>query len=210
MNPLRRDLLPLATILLAFAASYLAYDHLPQQVPIHWGAGGRIDTYAPKRWGIYRYPGFMVLIYLFFRLLLPYADRRRIGQMREIGIYEPFRHAAVLLFGYAHALSLCIGLGWASSGANYLVGSAGILFLFAVDYARRHRPPGLCRLLRRFGISPSPLALGHICRGLTLAGICGILGPLTGRAQVGWLLLPILLTLILARRRFPIEEGSPA
>ena len=204
----QRDWIPLAAILFATLAAFLAYDHLPRLIPIHWGIDGRIDSYAPKKWGAYRYPGFMAVIYLFFRLI-PYIDRGRIRQLREIGIYDPLRNGAVLLFGYAHLLSLGIGIGWFSPEANTLIGSLALLVLFSADRIRRTRSSAFCRFLNRLGIAPSPPARHYLFRGLTCTGVCGLIGPFTGRIQTGWLLLPLLASLILTRRRFP-ADGGPA
>ncbi len=204
----QRDRIPLVAILFATLAAFLAYGHLPHLIPIHWGIDGRIDSYAPKKWGAYRYPGFMAGIYLFFRLI-PYIDRGRIRQLREIGIYDPLRNGAVLLFGYAHLLSLGIGIGWFSPEANFLIGGLALLLLFTADRFRRTHSSAFCRFLHRLGIAHSLPARRYLFRGLTCAGACGLIGPFTGRLQAGWLLLPLLVSLFLTRRRFP-ADGGPA
>ncbi len=206
MTLLQRDLIPLSAILLAFTGSYLAYDHLPPRIPVHWGIDGRIDNYFHKRLGVYLNPGMMALVYIFFRLI-PYADRHRVKQLREIGIYNRFRNAAVLLFGYVHLLGLGIGLHWASPEANLLIGGASLLVLFVGDYMQTVQPSRLDRLLYRTGIAPSAAARHRICRSFTLAGLCGLIGTLTGRVQALWLLLPLLTGLFYTRLRFPADKG---
>ena len=209
MSLLQRDLVPLAAILLALTGSYLAYDHLPAYIPVHWGIDGRIDGYSPKRFGVYLNPGVMAIVFIFFRLI-PYADKNRVRQLREIGIYDPLRNGAVLLFGYAHLLVLGIGLRWTSPRANFLIGGISLLVLFAGDAIQTRKPARFDRLLRRLGIAPSDPARRRVHRSLSFSGICGLAGTFTGRAQILWLLLPLLFGLFHTRRRFPTQrEPAP-
>jgi len=206
MNPLHRNLIPLAAPLLAFAASYLAYDHLPPRIPVHWGIDGRIDNYTSKGWQVYFYPTAMVLVHLFFRFVA-FADKGRTRQLKEAGIFAPLWNGAVFLFGYAHLLSLGIGLGWVSPEANFLVGAASLTVLLVGGYIRRRRPEWLALPLRRLNIASSDAARSYIGRCILIAGACGMAGTLTGRLQLGWFLIPLIAGVWLARRHFPLDGG---
>ena len=206
MNPLHRNLIPLVAPLLAFAASYLAYDHLPTKIPAHWGIDGRIDNYTSKGWQVYFYPAAMVLVHLFFRFVA-FADKGRTMQLREAGIFDPLWNGAIFLFGYAHLLSLGIGLGWVSPRANFLVGAASLTVLLVGGYIRRHRPEWLDSSLQRLNVASSDESRGYIGRCILTAGACGMAGTLTGRLQLGWLLIPLIAGVLLARRRFPLNGG---
>lgn len=209
MNLLQRDRFLLVLILLAFAASFAARGHLPYRIAAHWGIDGRVDAHLPARLAAYLYPAAMLLVYLFF-LLIPYAEKGRTAQLREIGLYEPLRHGAIYLFAYAHVLVLGIGLGWVSTNANFLAGCLALLILLAGRYMPRVRPAAMDRLLYRAGFAPSDRAWKFLGRVLVVAGICGILGTLTGRLQLVWLLLPLLLGGFLVFRRFPAAGGPAA
>ena len=172
--------------------SAAAYDHLPTSIPVHWGITGQIDRELHRKLGAFVYPAAMALVYVFFRLI-PYADRGRVGQLREIGIYDLLRSGAVFLFGYGHALALGIGLGWVSRGANFLVGASAILLALWSDHVGRNPPDWLLRQLRHRQRLPGPVQLA---RALKIAAAITIAGTFTGRWQLGWLLIPSLAALV--------------
>ena len=203
MSVLQRD--PIAAILLSLVASYLAYDHLPERIPVHWDAYGRIDAELNKRVGVFLHPGAMTLVYIFFRLI-PYADKIRVRQLKEIGLYDPFRNGAVLLFGYSHFLLLGIGLGWVDRGANLFAGLLSLTAILAGNHLKSIRPVRFDRLLRRINISSDPPAGKYVCNLLILCGAFGQLGTATGFLQVAWLLLPLGVGYFLVRRRYPADR----
>jgi hypothetical protein len=209
MRTLRGEYIPLVAILIAFASACIAYDHLPPRVPVHWGISGRVDKELPKHLGAYLYPAAMAFVYVFFRLI-PFADRSRIRQLRQSGVYDPFRNGAVLLFGYGQVLVLGIGLGWISPQANFLNGAGSLLVLLAGAHIRRIRPRPFDRLISRLGIAPSPASVRWMCHLLMAAGACGLIGTFTGTVQILWLAVPLLAGTILARHRFPVHrEPTP-
>ena len=147
----------------------------------------------------------MALVYLFFRLI-PYADKSRVRQLREVGLYDRFRNGAVLLFGYAHALSLGIGQGWISAEANFLIGAASLLIFILGDCIRAGEPTALIRLVGV--ITASPVTHSRIAAWLNIAGACGIVGTFTGAAQIGWLVIPLATGILTIRCRRP-SGGTP-
>ena len=206
MSILQRD--PIAGILLALLASYLAYDHLPERIPVHWDAFGRIDAELNKRAGVFLHPGAMTLVYLFFRLI-PYVDRNRVRQLKDVGLYDPFRNGAVLLFGYSHLLLLGIGLGWIDRGTNLFAGLLSLAAILVGNHLKRIRPARFDRLLRRIGVSCSPPAPAYVCNVLILCGAFGQAGTAAGTLQLAWFLVPLGIGYVLVRRRFPANR-TPA
>ncbi len=203
MSVLQRD--PIAAILLCLVASYLAYNHLPERIPVHWDVFGRIDVELNKFVGVFLHPGAMTLVYIFFRLI-PYADKTRVRQLKEIGLYDPFRNGAVLLFGYSHLLVLGIGLGWVNRGANLFAGLLSLAAILTGDHLKNVRPVRFDLLLRRIDISNAPPIRKVVCNVLILCGALGQLGTAAGILQVAWLLLPLGVGYILVRRRFPADR----
>jgi hypothetical protein len=184
---LQRDATAIVAILIGLAASVLSYASLPTFVPVHWNITGQIDKELPRELAAWLYPAAMALVYVFFRLI-PFADRNRVRQLREIGVYDLLRTGAVLLFGYGHALVLGIGLGWASRQANFLVGAAAILIALWADHAEHTRPEWLRRVLER----RAPSMRQHdLTRGIKLACAVAVLGTFTGKWQPAWLLVPL-------------------
>lgn len=206
MSVLQRD--PIAGILLALLASFLAYDHLPERIPVHWNAFGRIDAELNKRVGVFLHPGAMTLVYVFFRLI-PFVDRNRVRQLKDIGLYDPFRNGAVLLFGYSHLLLLGIGLGWIDRGVNLFAGLLSLAAILAGNHVKAIRPARFDRLLHRIGVSSAPPAPAYVCNVLILCGVIGQAGTATGTLQLAWFLVPLAFGYPLLRRRFPLDR-TPA
>ena len=203
MSVLQRD--PIPAILLSLAASYLAYDHLPDRVPVHWDAFGRIDAELHKRIGVLLHPGAMTFVYIFFRLI-PFVDRNRVRQLKEIGLYDPFRNGAVLLFGYSHLLLLGIGLGWVDRGANLFAGLLSLSSILAGNHLKHLRSAWFDRILGRIGVSSAPHARNFACNILIFCGALGQAGAATASLQVAWFLLPLAVGCFLVRRRFPVNR----
>ena len=206
MSVLQRD--PIAGILLALLASYLAYDHLPERIPVHWNAFGRIDAELNKRVGVFLHPGAMTLVYVFFRLI-PFVDRNRVRQLKDIGLYDPFRNGAVLLFGYSHLLLLGIGLGWIDRGTNLFAGLLSLAAMLVGNHVKNIRPARFDRLLHWIGVSSAPPAPAYVCNVLILSGVIGQAGTATGTLQLAWFLVPLAFGYVLLRRRFP-PDRTPA
>lgn len=204
MSVLQRD--PIPAILLSLAASYLAFDHLPDRVPVHWDAYGTIDAELHKRVGVFLHPGAMTLVYIFFRLI-PFVDRNRVRQLKEIGLYDPFRNGAVLLFGYSHLLLLGIGLGWVDRGANLFAGLLSLSSILTGNHLKHVRPASFDRLLGRIGVSSAPDARNLACNIFILSGAFGQAGTASGNLQVAWFLLPLAAGILFMRRRFPVNRN---
>lgn len=67
----RVHLAVISIIILTFTISIVAYPGLPDMIPSHWDASGRVDGYLPKFWGVFLVP----LVMLGFSALLVYTPR---------------------------------------------------------------------------------------------------------------------------------------
>jgi len=190
MSLLTKNLPPLLVITLSGILSLLAYPYLESRVPVHWGATGIISTYADREVAIFLNPAGACIAYLFF-LVIPYADKRKIGQLRRIGLYEPLRNFAIYGFGYAHLLGIGIGVGLLPRHANYLGGLAGLLF-FLIGWELRLPDPGLPALARRLSdglrgrIGSLSLWAGAVALGSATAGITPLIWATTLTVTAVW------------------------
>lgn len=182
------------------------YDHLPPRVPIHWGIDGYINRELSRDPGAFLYPGAMVIVFIFFRLI-PFVDRNRVGQLRQIGLYNPLRNGAVFFFAYCQILVLGIGLDFFSRRANILVGTLSLACLLGGHHFRNRFPEGVKNLLSRLSLCNSDESTSYISTAFVCSGICGLLGTLVGFVQPLWLFLPLTFGLLFARRRFPSDSG---
>ena len=126
MSLLTRKVPPLVAIALCAIVSWVAYPYLDRRIPVHWGASGHISSYADRHVAVFLNPTGALVAFLFF-LLIPYTDKRRVGQLRRLGLYEPLRNVAVYGFAHAHLLALGIGSGLLPRDANFIGGFAGML-----------------------------------------------------------------------------------
>ena len=206
MSILDQDRYAILTILLCFAGSFVLYDYLPHKVPIHWGIDGYINRELSKQPAVYLYPGAMALVFIFFRLI-PFMDRNRVSQLRQIGLYNPLRNGAVYFFAYCQLLVLGIGLGLFSPHANILVGTLSLICLLGGIHFRNRFPELGNRTLAGMSVSCAYASKRFASSVLVFSGASGILGTLVGHVQPVWPLLPLIGGLFLARHRFPKESG---
>ncbi len=59
-------LIALALIVLAFAASLVAYPRLPEMIASHWNAQGQVDGYQPRSTSLFLFPGILAVLTLLF------------------------------------------------------------------------------------------------------------------------------------------------
>ena len=201
MNILTKQWPPVICILMGVLGGFLLTPHLPDHIPVHWGIDGTISTYAAKETGVYLNPAAMTIAYLFFTLI-PYSDKRRVRDLRELGIYEPLRNTAVYTFGYAQLLTLGIGSGIFSEAANYIVGLACLLTALGVEAAKS----GLLDSLKPYLPGYSQLSAETLQRaGLRtqIAAGIGFTGTLFAPYAILWFIIPLALVIVIEQVRKP-------
>jgi uncharacterized membrane protein len=67
------EIVPLGFLLLMILTSALAYNWLPEKVPIHWNARGEIDNYGSKEVLLFLIPGMFFLFWI-MSIILPAMD----------------------------------------------------------------------------------------------------------------------------------------
>jgi uncharacterized membrane protein len=195
MTVLTKHWPPLLVILLSLLGSYLALPYLPPTIPVHWGLDGTISSYSSKSLGVYLNLGGMIVSYLFFSMI-PYTDKRRVRELRGIGIYEPLRNTAVFTFAFAQLLVIGIGLGILDKGASYLVGQGSLLLLLG-GQAMQH---GLAKPIREripFLADGTEIQIDRIALRLQASGAIGMIGACFGSYAILWVVVPCAVTLLL-------------
>ena len=118
--------LAIGLILIAFGGTFLAYDNLPDKVPIHWNIRGQVDGYAPKSWGAWLLPGAMVLIFGLLSVL-PKLLPSQLGIQRFTHVYEFVVLLILGLFGCLQVLTIAQARDSKLNAGTWL---AGIMYLF--------------------------------------------------------------------------------
>lgn len=199
MALLTRHLPPLLTIAMSVVLGLAAQPLLPPRIPVHWGIDGTISSYASRRVGVFLNPAAMTVAYLFFTLI-PYSDKRRVRELRELGVYEPLRNAAVYAFALAQLMAVGIGVGVISPDANYLVAVGSLFAVLGGEAVRSGLLAPLKATVPRLDTVPDE-RLARIAARAQIAGGFGVLGAFVGWYQPLWFVLPLTAMLIADRRR---------
>ena len=199
MTVLTKNWPPLLVILLSLAAGHLSLPYLPATLPVHWGLDGSISSYSSKVPGVYLNPGGMIVAYLFFSMI-PYTDKRRVRELRGIGIYEPLRNTAVFTFGYTQLLVIGIGLGILNKNASYLVGQGALLLLLGSHALRSGIAEGIRQHLPYLAGLPDS-GVRRVTGRLGVAAVIGSVGACSGFYPILWLLVPCSVVSLLELRR---------
>jgi immunity protein, SdpI family len=116
-----------AVIVAVWLATILIYPHLPNQIPLHWDAWGRVDSYGSRE-KVFVVPGVMVAVVLLFAVL-PWLSPRRFEVDAFRSTYLYIMVLVIALIAYLHALLL-----WAALTKPLDMGRSflGALFLFLI------------------------------------------------------------------------------
>ena len=199
MTILTRHWPPLLAIILGLLGGFLSLPYLPSRIPVHWGIDGAVSTYTNKAIGVYLNPAGMMVSYIFFTLI-PYSDKRRVRDLREIGLYEPLRNTAVYTFGFAQLLVLGISHGIVNESANYLIGLACVLLALSVEAIRSGIADPIVRLIPLLNRA-SDERIRRVGPRLQASACLGILGSFFAPYQILWAVIPVCISLALEMTR---------
>ena len=114
-------------VALAFAATALAWPHLPARVPLHWNIHGEVDFRGPRALMMAVGPGAMLAELAIFALL-PLLSPKRFDLEGFTRTYLRIMLAAILLAGYVTAVLLFAALtGHVDVSAALLAGVSLVL-----------------------------------------------------------------------------------
>lgn len=180
-----------------FAASVYAAGQLGDRlIPIHWGASGAPNGYAPASTGVYLLPGIGLIVTLGLALLPPIMPRR--GRLeRSWAAYETLWLAMLGFFFLMHGAMLGVALGYPVPMVRVIVIAVGLLIAVIGNLL------GKVRYNYVFGIrTPWTLAnervwdRTHRFAGWLMVlggGLCALVGLLTPRGaepSLIWLVIP--------------------
>jgi uncharacterized membrane protein len=122
--------------LAAFAGTFWVYfgmfDHMVDQVPVHWDWAGRADRLVPKGESLpYLLIGPISMdLMVILTLLLPWMSPRRFDVDRFRGVFQYVMALSVIMLGYIQLMMLLAALGQPVPMPGSLI--AGIMLFFAV------------------------------------------------------------------------------
>lgn len=128
--------LEICILLMMFGAAAYFYPFFPERMASHWGAGGQVNAYMPRTWGVFWGPMIGLFLFLLF-LAIPKMDPKRsnIESFREY--YDGLVMTILLFFSYVYLLTLYWNLGVSFQFIRWLSPAMGVLF-FYIGYMSPH------------------------------------------------------------------------
>jgi len=129
----------LVIVAAAAAMSVLAYPHMPEQVPVHWGISGDPDRWGSRFEGAVLLPLLMLGAWTLMRTL-PRIDPRAPSYAKMQSTYDFMVNATLTLLLGVHAMVLAAALGYAVPIARLTPVLVGALFVTLGNVLPRARP----------------------------------------------------------------------
>jgi uncharacterized membrane protein len=106
----KKEILPIAIIILTFVLGFVLYSSLPEQVPSHWNAQGEVDGWSGKTFAVVFYPALTLFIYLLMSFL-PKIDPLKKNYEKFSGVYYWTKVTLVGYFSLMYVFTLLTSLG---------------------------------------------------------------------------------------------------
>ena len=114
-------------VLAGFAYAGAMWSRLPERVPSHWDAAGRVNGWMPKPWGVFLLPLVMAVLWLLFQVLPKLSPRG--FEMESFSRVWGIITAAVLTFLlFVEVLTLRAALTGALLSPKIIFAAIGVLF----------------------------------------------------------------------------------
>jgi uncharacterized membrane protein len=137
--PWRRELIPVGVIAAMFIAAAWSWPLVPERIPIHWNAAGKVDGYGGKFEGLMVIPLVTLGIYgLFFAL--PRLDPGRRNYENFAPAYAMIRAAIILFLGVLYAGALVAAHGRQFNMTTVIMPALGVMFLVMGNVMGKIRP----------------------------------------------------------------------
>ena len=115
----KKEILPIALIIVAFIVGLLLYPDLPERMPSHWNAQGEVDAWSSKNFSVFFFPGLTLGFYLLMTFI-PLIDPLRKNYARFRMTYFWFRTIFVVFFVSLYFYTLWVSLG-SELNINYFI-----------------------------------------------------------------------------------------
>lgn len=134
---MKKEIIPIGLIVLMFLAAFYLYPTMPERMPVHWNAKGKIDGYGSRNAALFLLPVVNLVIYGLF-LLIPKIAVFRENVKEFYGRFGfDFRTVIVVFFFVLYLATLMPPMGY-SFNMGYVVMPAVALLIFYMGYLMRH------------------------------------------------------------------------
>ena len=135
---LRGPLLGVLFIIAALAFSLLVYTRLPDQVPTHFNAEGKADSWTDRRFAAFGMPIFGFLMIILFAMF-PRLSPRRANMDAFQDTYWLIASVVVAFMSALHVLVLGRALGWPVDITSATLLGVGLVFMIIGSVLPRTR-----------------------------------------------------------------------
>jgi uncharacterized membrane protein len=123
-----RKWIPAFFVIVATAASVVAYPGLDERVPTHWNMSGEVDGWSSRFSVAWMLPLVMAGMVVLFKVL-PHIDPRRANYEKFSAAYETI---VVVIMGFMlgmHLLLLATGSGYQLPVSRIVLAAVGVMFI---------------------------------------------------------------------------------
>jgi len=124
----KKEVLPIALIILAFIVGALLYPDLPERMPTHWNAQGEVDAWSSKNFAVFFFPSLTLGIYILITFI-PLIDPLRRNYPKFALPYFGFRTVFVIFFVLLYFYTLWAALGTKLNINFFIIPAFSVLFI---------------------------------------------------------------------------------
>lgn len=130
---------PWLLVILAFGFTTAVYSRLPERMPSHWDAAGKMNGETARVWGAWVMPVMLVMMALILPRL-PAIDPRRANYDKFRPTYDLVVAGVLTMLVVLHVATLGVALGWPLPMELITPLIAGSLFILLGNVMPRARP----------------------------------------------------------------------
>jgi len=125
----RRELVPLALIIIIFSIAVYLYPFMPEQMPIHWNVRGEVDMMGSRFVGLFLIPLLTLGIYILISIIPKIAVYKKHIAMFDKHLYG-IKVAIVLFLSAIYIVSLLPTFGYKINIAYFILPIISALFFY--------------------------------------------------------------------------------
>ncbi len=125
----KKEIVPIALILVIFAVGLYLSPQLPERLPSHWNIYNQVDGWVSRDFAIFFFPGLILVLYVLLSFL-PLMDPLKVNIELFGHLYFWFKMVFLLFMGMLYILTLFAGLGYQLNIGRVVTLGIAALFLF--------------------------------------------------------------------------------
>lgn len=143
MNPItpkfKSEIISIALLAIAIAASFYFYNNFPEKVPIHWNIKGTPDNWASREAGAFLFPALITGMYFMF-LFLPFLDPKKDRYAQFCKAYHIFKTIIIFAMVLIYFVASFNALGYTVAVELWTPLIIGFLFIVLGNYFGKIKP----------------------------------------------------------------------